>query len=198
MASKAGAVGSFKVVGYARVSTVGQNLAGQRAALKAAGCELIVEEKASGVKARPELAQLVEALVEGQRLVVSSVTRLGRSAAEIAATIDALDGRGVIIVCLKEGMDSSTIGGKLAMRIIASIAEFERELILERQADGIAAAKAEGKYTGRKAISKPELDRAVKLYLAKTEGFTFADAVAMSKVSERTFSRRLKEATKEG
>lgn len=136
--------------GYARVSTVDQDLALQLDALQAAGCDRIFEEKASGARAdRPELARALDVLREGDRLAVWRLDRLGRSLAHLIETVNGLGARGVGFVSLTEGIDTSTAGGRLVFHFFGALAEFERELIRERTLAGLAAARARGRSLGR-------------------------------------------------
>lgn len=137
-------------VGYARVSTRDQDLGQQRAALEAAECGKIFEEKSSGSKAdRPELARAMEWCREGDVLVVWKLDRLGRSLKDLIAKVGELDERGVGFKSLTESLDTTTPGGRLVFHVFGALAEFERELIRERTMAGLSAARARGKKGGR-------------------------------------------------
>ena len=138
------------LIGYARVSTLDQDLALQRQALKAAGCERIFEEAASGAKAdRPQLARVLDHMRAGDTLVVWKLDRLARSLQQLIETVAALDGKQVQLRSLTEQIDTSTPSGRLTFHIFSALAEFERSLIRERTLAGLAAARAAGRTGGR-------------------------------------------------
>lgn len=146
-------------VGYARVSTDDQSLDLQIDALKAAGCERIFEEKASGgSKVRPELIKALDFLRSGDVLVVWKLDRLARSMAQLVETITDIEGRGIAFVSVTEKIETETPAGKLLFHIIAALAEFERGLIRERTNAGLVAARKRGKVGGRpKALSSADV-----------------------------------------
>ena len=155
-------------IGYARVSTKDQNLDLQIEALQKAGCEKIFEEKISGsTKNRPELDKMIEQFRSGDELYVWRLDRLGRSLKHIIDLVLALSEKGIIIKGLIDGVDTSTINGWLFLNIMASLAEYERELIRERTKAGLQSARARGRLGGRpkgfskEAISKLLLMRSV-------------------------------------
>lgn len=136
--------------GYARVSTDEQNLARQRAALALAGCDYVVEEVESGVKARRRLDVLLERLHDGDELIVSELDRLGRSTGEAVLLMDELIKRGVQLrVLALPSLDIATNDGRLIADILASLAAHERRRLRERQRQGIAAARSSGRHLGR-------------------------------------------------
>jgi|SRR5690606_6298353 len=137
-------------IGYARVSTVEQNLNLQIDALKNAGCEKIFEEKISGAsKNRPELDRMIDQFRKGDELYVWRLDRLGRSLKHIIDLVLELNDKGVIVKGLTDGVDTSTINGRLLLNIMASFAEYERELIKERTNAGLRIARENGKIGGR-------------------------------------------------
>ena len=140
------------IVGYARVSTEGQNLSGQLAALKAAGATTIYREKVSGVRAnRPQLAKLMAGLGTGDVVVVTKLDRLGRSTRELLDLIDRISKAGASFRSLGDPLfDTSSSQGRLLMAVLAAIAEFERDLIRERTGEGRVRAMAAGVKFGRK------------------------------------------------
>lgn len=152
--------------GYARVSTAEQNLDLQRDALKAAGCERIITDKASGsIAARPGLAKIKEQLRAGDTLVVWRLDRLGRSLRDLIGWMSYLEEEKVGLLSLHEAIDTATTSGKLTFHLFGALAEFERSLIRERTQSGLAAARARGKKGGRPtALSKDKRKLAVKLY----------------------------------
>jgi DNA invertase Pin-like site-specific DNA recombinase len=139
-------------IGYGRVSTRDQNPDAQHDALRAAGCDEIFIDKASGKLARrPELDKaLLCANRSGDQLVVTKLDRLGRSLEHLIELAKLLQGRGVDLVVLDQGIDTSTAIGRLFFQIIGAIAEFEHALMSERTIDGLAAARARGRTGGRK------------------------------------------------
>jgi DNA invertase Pin-like site-specific DNA recombinase len=155
-------------IGYARVSTKDQNLDLQIEALQKVGCEKIFEEKISGsTKHRPELDKMIEQFRSGDELYVWRLDRLGRSLKHIIDLVLSLSEKGIIIKGLTDGVDTSTINGRLFLNIMASLAEYERELIRERTKAGLQSARARGRLGGRpkgyskEAISKLLLMRSV-------------------------------------
>lgn len=136
--------------GYARVSTDEQNLARQRASLALAGCDQVVEEVESGVKARRRLDALLGRLHGGDELIVSELDRLGRSTGEAVLLMDELIKRGVQLrVLALPSLDIATNDGRLIADILASLAAHERRRLRERQRQGIAAARSSGRHLGR-------------------------------------------------
>jgi DNA invertase Pin-like site-specific DNA recombinase len=149
----------MSLYGYARVSSIEQDLAIQRAALKAAGCDVIRAEKASGVRrdGRTELEALLEFLRPGDSLVVTRIDRLARSMKDLQDIVYELKEKGVALRATEQPVDTGTAAGKAFLAMLGVFAEFETNLRRERQLEGIAAAKARGVYTGR----KPKIDPAV-------------------------------------
>jgi DNA invertase Pin-like site-specific DNA recombinase len=155
--------------GYARVSTADQQLTGQVEALKAAGATTIYREKVSGVRAdRPQLARLMAALKPGDVVTVTKLDRLGRSTRELLDLIDRIGKAGAVFRSLGDPLwDTSSPQGRLLSTLLAAIAEFERELIRERTAEGRKRAMANGVKFGRKPKLTPfqraqALDRRAK------------------------------------
>jgi DNA invertase Pin-like site-specific DNA recombinase len=148
------------VYGYARVSTIGQTLATQRAALQAAGVERIFSEKVSGVARRPELKRVLNLLQPGDVLVISKLDRLARSTLDLLRIIDRIRKAGADFRSLGDAWaDTTTPHGRLMIAVLAGIAEFERELILERTSAGRARAKADGTKFGRRPKLNPHQQR---------------------------------------
>jgi len=142
------------LVGYARTSTVEQEagLEAQKRDLAAAGCERTFAERVSSVAARAELAAALAFVRQGDTLIVTKPDRLARSVADLLAIIGQLEAKGVALRVLSMGgseVDTRTPTGRLMLTMLGAVAEFERALMLERQREGIAKAKAEGKYQGR-------------------------------------------------
>lgn len=147
------------LVGYARVSSVGQSLEVQLDALKEAGCEEIFAEKQSGTSTdrRQALQDALKFARKGDTLVVTRLDRLARSAGDLHAIVSRLSSEGITFRCLQQsGVDTTTSTGKLLLGMLAAIAEFETDIRKERQREGIERAKAAGVYKGR----KPSVDAA--------------------------------------
>ncbi len=146
------------VYGYARVSTMDQDLSIQKEALERAGCDVIRAEKVSGTSraGRAELDTLMEFVRSGDSLVVTRIDRLARSIGDLQDIVRTLKAKGVALKATEQPIDTSTAAGKAFLDMLGVFAEFETNLRRERQMEGIAKAKAEGVYKGR----KPTLDAA--------------------------------------
>lgn len=157
-------------IGYARVSSLDQNLSAQLDALKAAGCEFIYQEKKSGANAaRPELQRCLKKLRPGDVLVVTKLDRLARSTADLLALVAEVSAAGAQFVSLAEPWaDTSSPAGTLIITVMAGIAQFERSRMLERCQEGRAAAKARGVPLGRPfVLTETQVTRALEML--KTE-----------------------------
>ena len=147
-------------VAYVRVSTAEQNEARQREALAVRGIDKWFIEKASGKNTdRPEFQKMLDWVREGDTIYIHDLSRIARSTKDLLDLLDVLREKGVALVSDKESIDTSTATGKLLVTMVAAINEFERANLLERQREGIAIAKREGKYKGRKAVIVPDLPR---------------------------------------
>jgi DNA invertase Pin-like site-specific DNA recombinase len=157
------------LIGYARVSTMEQNLNLQTDALRRVGCEKIFTDQVSGsVKNRPQLHQALDFIRSGDTLVVWRLDRLGRSLRHLIELVTELQEQGIGFRSLSESMDTTTCSGKLIFHIFGALAEFERNLIRERTKAGLEAARARGRKGGRKpALSAKQQQVAVKLYHEK-------------------------------
>lgn len=146
------------IVGYARVSTAEQNEGRQMKSLKEnAKAERVYLDKLSGKNTnRPKLKEMIDFVRAGDTVVVSEYSRLARSTEDLLHIVNTLHDKGVTVISQKENLDTSTPTGKLMLTVLAGIAEFERAMILQRQKEGIALAKEQGKYKGRKATDKPD------------------------------------------
>lgn len=141
-------------VAYIRVSTVDQNETRQLAAMEGKGIEKFFTEKASARDTkRPKLQEMLDFVREGDTVYVHDFSRLARSTKDLLSITETLGNKGVTLVSNKENFDTSTPTGKLMLTMIGAINEFERENLLERQREGIAVAKAAGKYKGRKPVN---------------------------------------------
>lgn len=178
-------------VGYARTSTTDQN-AGFEAQIKElelVGCEKIFSEQVSSIAIRPQLKAAIDFVREGDRLVVTKIDRLARSVADLLEIIKILERKKVGIRILNLGMDTETPTGKLMLTVLAGVAQFEREIMLERQREGVAKAKAAGKYKGRKPIASNLQNEVIRLI---TEGGTKVAVAKQLGIGEATVYRILK------
>ena len=162
-----------QLIGYARVSTPDQSPASQLDALKAAGCERVFTETASGSRRdRPELDRALDYLRKGDVLVVWRLDRLARSVRQLVDTAADLKGRGIELRSLHDAIDTSSATGRLTFHLFAALAEFERDVIQDRTAIGLAAARARGKRGGRpRKLGKKELDLARALLVEGSTSF---------------------------
>jgi DNA invertase Pin-like site-specific DNA recombinase len=155
--------------GYARVSTLDQDLSIQQSALRGAGCQVVRAEKASGTRrdGRTELQILLEFLRAGDTLVVTRIDRLARSLKDLQDIVFELKAKGVALKATEQPVDTGTAAGKAFLDMLGVFAEFETNLRRERQLEGISAAKARGVYKGR----QPSIDAAEVLRLRREEKF---------------------------
>ena len=179
------------LVGYARVSTQDQNPALQLDALKAAGCEKVFTEKASGAQRdRPDLAAALSYMRSGDSLVVWKLDRLARSLPQLIETVATLEDQGIGFRSLTEAIDTTTAGGKLVFHIFGALAEFERSVIRERTRAGLKAARDRGRKGGRPpALSAADL--AVAKALLRDPAITVDEVATRLKVSPATLYRHL-------
>jgi DNA invertase Pin-like site-specific DNA recombinase len=185
-------------VGYIRTSTKDQNPDVQRRDLLAFGCEKIFEEQISSRKAnRPELRAALEFCRKGDELVVWKLDRFGRSLQELIGLVNDLKERGIEFVSLRESIDTTTPGGKLVFHVFGAVAEFERDLILERTMAGLEAAKARGRHGGRpRALDEGKAKLARRL---KDEGeHSVEEICSMLGVGRSTLYRYLAEDDADG
>ncbi|WP_333795085.1 recombinase family protein [Hyphomicrobium sp.] len=143
-------------IGYARTSTLEQvaGFEAQKRDLEAAGCEKVFSERVSSVAQREQLEAAIDYLRDGDSLVVTKLDRLARSMRDLLAIVDRIEAKGAGLRILNMNLDTSTATGRLMLNVIGSVAEFERDMMLERQREGIAKAKAEGKFKGRKPTAR--------------------------------------------
>jgi len=155
------------VLGYARVSTGHQDVAGQELRLRqAAAIKVFTDVRSSRSMDRPGLIALLEYARPGDTLAVVRLDRLGRSLAELLATVAALKERGIALLSIEEKIDTMSAAGELVFHVFGAIAHFERRLIAERTRDGIAAARARGKHPGRQPLDRDKAEAALKLVAA--------------------------------
>ena len=180
------------IIGYARTSTVDQ-IAGFEAQireLEAANCKKIFQEQVSSVAVRVQLQAALEFARESDVLVVTKLDRLARSVPDLMDIIRTLDEKSVGLRILNLGMDTQTPTGKLMLTVLGGIAQFEREMMLERQREGIAKAKIEGKYKGRKPLSADLRQQVITLV---TDGFPKTYIARQLNIAEATVHRILSE-----
>lgn len=156
--------GAIMLYGYARVSSADQDVTLQVDALKAAGCQQVRSEKVSGTSrnGRTELELLLSFIREGDTLVVTRIDRLARSIADLQDIVRALKSKGASLRATEQPFDTGDIYGELTMNLLGVFADFETKLRRERQMEGIAKAKAEGVYKGRKATIDGALVRKLR------------------------------------
>jgi DNA invertase Pin-like site-specific DNA recombinase len=173
-------------IGYARTSTVeqGASYEAQAAQLEAAGCEKVFAEQVSAVAAeRPQLAAALYYMRQGDALVVTKLDRLARSVPHLCEIGAQLDAKGVTLKVLDQAIDTSTPTGRLMFNMLGAIAQFERELTRERMLVGIAKAKAEGKYKGRKPKARMQAPEIKRLRLEGKGPTTIAKLLGISRAS---------------
>jgi len=175
------------LIGYARVSTADQDTALQLDALKAAGCDKVFSETASGARlGRPVLKEALAYAREGDTVVVYKLDRLARSLSQLISTVQDLSDRKIQFRSLNEAIDTSTPAGRMTFAIFAALAEFERDTIRARTKDGLAAARAKGKVGGRpKKLTEKDLAVARALFAAEPP-LTFSEVARRLNVGAST------------
>ncbi len=175
------------LIGYARTSTLDQKagLDAQIEELRAADCDKLFEEQVSSVDvaARHKLADALDFIREGDTLVVTRLDRLARSVPHLLEILDALNQKGASLRILGMGIDTATPTGKLMLTILGGIAEFEREIMLERQREGIAKAKAAGKYKGRKPTARAKSKEVLEMHGAGAGATQIAKELGIGRAS---------------
>ena len=176
------------LIGYARTSTLEQvaGLEAQTEALEGMGCERLYQEQTSSVGRRSALSEALSYVREGDTLVVTKLDRLARSVRHLGELVEALEAKGVGLRVLDLGLDTSTATGKLMLNVLGSVAQFEREMMLERQREGIAKARAEGRYKGRKPTARAKSADVMRLIEA---GMNKRQIAAQLEISERSVHR---------
>ncbi|WP_445808991.1 recombinase family protein [Yoonia sp.] len=176
------------LVGIARTSTLDQQagLEAQVRDLQAFGCEEVYQEQVSSVGERPQLDAAIKSLRKGDKLVVTKLDRLARSVRHLGELLETLEAKGAGLVILSMGgqqIDTTTATGKMMLNVMASVAQFEREMMLERQREGIAKAKAEGKYTGRKPTAMNKSGAALSLLTTGMSKAKVCEQLGISRAS---------------
>lgn len=181
------------LIGYARTSTTDQKagLAAQLRELAQVPCEKVFQEEVSSLDkdGREQFAAALEFIREGDILVVTKLDRLARSVKHLLEITEALEAKGASLRIIGLGIDTATPNGRLMLNLLGSIAQFEREIMLERQREGIAKAKSDGKYKGR----KPTADEKVKMIkrLVEVDGLSASEAAKRAGVARATAYRVL-------
>lgn len=185
------------LIGYARVSTVDQNLDLQHDALKRAGCSQVYDDKASGraKTGRPELAAVLRALRAGDTLVVWRLDRLGRSLADLVHIINELGERGIGFRSLTEQIDTSSAQGRLFLGVFGAMAQYMRDVIHENTVEGLKAARARGRVGGRPAALDDQAVKEIRALLTDP-GITVESIAGRYKVSRATVYNALNRAEK--
>jgi DNA invertase Pin-like site-specific DNA recombinase len=155
------------------------------------GIEQIYIDKASGKNTnRPELNRMLEYVRAGDTVIVESISRFARNTRDLLELVERLTAKGVEFISKKEAIDTTTPSGKFMLTIFGAVAELEREYILQRQREGIAIAKREGKYTGRKAVIHPDFEKVVAMW--KAEEITAVQAMKRLGMTKTTFYRNVR------
>lgn len=178
------------VIGYAWVSTIDQNLSLQKATLRAAGCKVVRAEKHSGATtaSRKQLRAILEFLHNGDVLIVTRIDRLARSIDDLQNIVRTIKAKGASLKVTEQPIDTSTAAGKSFLDMLGVFAEFETNLRKERQHEGIAKAKAEGRYKGR-----PTSIDVSKVHELKAQGKGVTDIAKEMKIARASVYRALKE-----
>lgn len=182
------------IYGYARVSTEEQCLDRQIDQLKKVGIEeeYIYKEKMSGAKSnRPKLKALLNVLEQGDTVYIESLNRLGRSSADLITLMQTFANMGVTLISLKEQLDFSSAAGKMMAQFLAILAEFERNCIVERVNEGLAAARARGRVGGRPKTPDKIIDKALKMY--DLHNLTVSEICRACGISRPTLYKALRE-----
>lgn len=178
-------------IGYARVSTLDQSLDLQLDALEKAGCDMVYKEKMCGMKdERPELQKLLQYARKGDILVVYKLDRLGRSTKRLIELSEELEQRGIELLSIRDSIDTTTAVGKAMFKMLAVLAEMERDLISERTRAGLESARARGRSGGRPKKDRKDIEKALKLY--DTEQYTVKEIEEMTNVSKATLYREIR------
>ncbi|MBE6034935.1 MAG: recombinase family protein [Clostridiales bacterium] len=179
-------------IGYIRVSTTEQNTARQEVLMQELGVDEVYVDKISGKNTnRPELQKMMQYVRKGDTVIVESISRFARNTKDLLELIDQLKEKEVEFISKKENIDTTTPTGKFMLTVFGAVAELEREYILQRQSEGIAIAKQEGKYKGRKKIENDKFEKVYKDW--KADSITAVRAMELLGMKRNTFYRRVKE-----
>ena len=176
-------------IGYIRISTIDQNTARQELLMEQLGVDEVYIDRMSGKNTnRPELQKMMEYVRRGDTVVVESISRFARNTRDLLELVEKLTTKGVEFISKKEAIDTTTPTGKFMLTVFGAVAELEREYILQRQREGIAIAKANGVYKGRKPIQPPEFESVMARW--HDGRLTAAEAMRQLGMSKSTFYRR--------
>lgn len=179
-------------IGYIRVSTQEQNTVRQEALMESLGVGEVYIDRMSGKSTdRPELKKMMEYVRHGDTVIVESISRFARNTRDLLELVERLTSKGVEFVSKKESIDTTTPSGKFMLTIFGAVAELEREYILQRQSEGIAIAKSQGRYKGRKPIERPNFDQVTALW--RSGEITAREAMRRLDMKPSTFYRKVKE-----
>lgn len=177
-------------IGYIRISSVEQNTARQEVLMQELGVKLIFIDRMSGkTRNRPELNRMLEFMREGDTVIVESISRFARNTRDLLELMEQLQRKNVEFVSKKEAIDTTTPTGRFMLTVFGAVAELEREYILQRQQEGIAIAKRNGIYKGRRPIERPEFDEVVSRWRRKE--LTATEAMKRLNMTKSTFYRRV-------
>lgn len=180
------------IYGYARVSTSDQNLDRQQDALWKYGIDVLFCEKMSGTKkSRPELDKMLAEIQDGDTIVIESLSRLGRSVKNLAELMELFNNRNIRLISMKETIDTTSSTGRLLFTILSSLAQFERDVLVERTKEGLNAACARGRLGGRPKSNEQVVNKAVALY--NTKQYTLKEITDLTGISKSTLYRAIKE-----
>lgn len=179
-------------IGYIRVSTQEQNTIRQEVLMENLGVDEIYIDRMSGKSSdRPELKKMMEYVRQGDTVIVEAISRFARNTRDLLELVERLTAKGVEFISKKEAIDTTTPTGKFMLTVFGAVAELEREYILQRQQEGIAIAKARGKYKGRKPITHPDFPKVVAAW--KRGELTAVQAMRKLGMSKATFYRKVKD-----
>ena len=180
-------------IGYVRVSTQEQNTIRQEKLMESLNVDELFLDKASGKNAeqRPELQRMMEYVRKGDTVVVESISRFARNTRDLLELVEKLTAKEVEFISQKEAIDTTTPTGKFMLTVFGAVAELEREYILQRQQEGIAIAKANGVYKGRKPIQRPNFKQVVQLW--RGGEISAAEAMRRLDLKSSTFYRKVRE-----
>ena len=178
-------------IGYIRISTVDQNTARQEVLMKELGVEQVYIDRMSGKNTdRPELKRMMNYVREGDVVIVESISRFARNTKDLLELVEKLTDKQVEFISKKEAIDTTTPTGKFMLTVFGAVAELEREYILQRQKEGIAVAKQNGVYKGRKPIEHPRFNEIVNLW--KQGKITAVEAMKRLDMKPSTFYRKVR------
>lgn len=178
-------------IGYIRISTTDQNTARQEVLMQELGVDQVFIDRMSGKSLdRPELKRMMNFVRDGDTVIVESISRFARNTRDLLDLIEQLCEKKVEFVSRKEAIDTTTPTGRFMLTVFGAVAELEREYILQRQKEGIAIAKENGVYKGRKPIEKPNIGKVAELW--KRGEITAVEAMKRLDMKPSTFYRKMK------